>query len=85
MDELQNKSTMDFRDADIILSTIHSAIDIRNDNVVIFFRNLSENDAALYRVAMSRANKTAYVIFVNNGTMTTKFQRYLTLFTTTCV
>lgn len=85
MDELQNKSTMDFRDADIILSTIHSAIDIRNDNVVVFFRNLSENDAALYRVAMSRANKTAYVIFVNNGTMTTKFQRYLTLFTTTCV
>ena len=84
MQKIQNDSTMDFRSADIILSTIHSAIDIRNDNVVVFFRNLNEDDQALYRVAMSRANKTEYVIFVNNGTTTTKYQRYLTTFTTTC-
>lgn len=80
MQKLRDNSTMDLRDADIVLSTIHSAIDIRNDNVIVFFRNLNENDNALYKVAVSRANKTAYVIFANNGTFTTKYQRYLQIF-----
>lgn len=80
MQKLTDNSTVDLRDADIVLSTIHSAIDIRNDNVIVFFRNLNENDNALYKVAMSRANKTAYVVFANNGTFTTKYQRYLQVF-----
>lgn len=65
--------------ADIILSTIHTAIDIRNDDVIILMRNHNEKtiDDNVYRVAISRANKSEYIIFINYGHFETTYQKYL--------
>jgi hypothetical protein len=78
IESIKKNSKLDFTGADIILSTIHSAIDIRNDDVIVFLRNTNENiDPALYRVALSRANESEYLIFANNGNFETSYQRYL--------
>lgn len=69
-------------DADIIISTIHSAADIRCQNVVVFLKNASDNiDMNLYRVALSRANESEYIIFANKGRFNTPYQRYLKQYT----
>lgn len=78
MEKMQNETTMDFQNADIILSTIHTAIDIRNNDVIVFLRNHTDAvDNSLYRTALSRANETEYIIFVNNGSFENNYQRYL--------
>lgn len=78
MNEIQKQATIDISNTNIILSTIHSAIDIRNDNVIVFMKNNNDKiDEALYRVALSRANKSEYLIFANYGNFETSYQRYL--------
>lgn len=78
MQAAQNSADIDVSKYDIILSTIHSAIDIRCDNVVLFLRNNNANiDNALYRVALSRANKTEYLIFANKGNLNIPYINYL--------
>lgn len=74
----QNSAEIDVSKYDIILSTIHSAIDIRCDNAILFLRNNNANiDNALYRVALSRANKTEYLIFANKGKLHIPYIDYL--------
>lgn len=84
-DEIQNYMAM-IRDtdsantssADIVLSTIHSAIDMRYDNVVSLLRcSDREGEDALYHTALSRANKTEYIVFANTKGFHTKYQIYL--------
>lgn len=78
VDQIKNEAIIDISKADIILSTIHSATDIRHDNVVLFMRNNTDKiDNAVYRVALSRANKSEYLIFANYGNFDTEYQRYL--------
>lgn len=78
MNEIQQQATIDISNANIILSTIHSAIDIRHDNVIVFMKNNNDKiDESVYRVALSRANKSEYLIFANYGTFETNYQRYL--------
>lgn len=77
---LENNAMVDTSDANIILSTIHASIDIRCDNVIAFIRNkIRFGNMPLYRVALTRANKSEYVIFVNerNGIIN-DYEKYLT-------
>ena len=77
---IRDNAVIDTSDADIILSTIHTAIDIRSDNVMIIMRNFNEKiDENLYRVAISRANKSECIIFMNYGPFEISYQRYLKL------
>ena len=77
--ESKNRTaSIDIKDADIILSTVHSAIDIQCDNVVAFLKNNSENvDDAVYKVALSRADKSEYLIFANYGPFQVPYQKYI--------
>ena len=64
--------------SDMIFSTIHSATDIRCDNVIVYLRNFSDKiDENLHRIALSRANNTEYLIFANSGNFQIPVQRYL--------
>lgn len=70
--------SIDLSISDIIFSTIHSATDIRCDNVIVYLRNFSDKiDENLYRIALSRANNTEYLIFANSGNFEIPVQRYL--------
>lgn len=78
---LEQKAMCDTNSADIILSTIHSVIDIRCDNVIIFMKNPTDYvDKNLYRVALSRANKSEYIIFANAKPFEVPHQRYLRMY-----
>lgn len=78
MTDIENDTIFDFTNADIILSTIHSAVDMRMDNVILFIRNSNDQvDNALYKTALSRANKSEYIVFINNNTNMTIYQNYL--------
>lgn len=75
---IKNDTIFDMSGADIILSTIHTATDIRHDNVVIFMKNVNDKiDTNLYRVALSRANLSEYIIFANYGNFEVPHQKYL--------
>lgn len=76
-DRVQNH-TMDLEKSSLIFSTIHSATDIRCDHVIVYLRSFSDRiDENLYRIALSRANKTEYLIFANTGNFEIPVQRYL--------
>ena len=83
--DIQENDTMDMSGMDIVMSTVHTAMDIRMDNVIAFIKTNknSENqkstpeDEAFYRVALSRANKTECVIFANYGAFELPHQKYL--------
>jgi superfamily I DNA/RNA helicase len=78
INEAQNNTVTDISDYDIILSTIHSASDIHCDNVIVFMKNNNDKiDEALYRVALTRADKSEYLIFANYGNFKTSYQRYI--------
>lgn len=75
---IKNNAVIDITNADIVLSTIHTATDIRYDNVIAFMKNVSDKiDNAVYRVAMSRANSSEYIIFANYGNFEVPYQKYL--------
>lgn len=77
-DYVKNNIIVDISNADIILSTIHTATDIRHDNVIAFMKNVSDKiDNAVYRVAMSRANCSEYIVFANYGNFEVPYQKYL--------
>lgn len=76
-DSIQNH-TVDFEKSSLIFSTIHSATDIRCDHVIVYLRNFSDRiDENLHRIALSRANRTEYLIFANAGNFEIPVQRYL--------
>ena len=59
------KENENVKNANLLLSTIHSAKGLEFDNVVIFYRNennLSEDKKRMYYVALTRAMKTEYVL-----------------------
>ena len=75
---IKENTIIDISGADIILSTIHTATDIRSDNVIVFMKNISDKiDNGIYRVALSRANNTEYIIFANYGKFDIPHQKYL--------
>lgn len=62
--ELKKKS-QEVNDADILLSTIHSAKGLEFENVVVVFRNdsnMEEADKRMYYVALTRAMKSEYIL-----------------------
>ena len=62
----------------LTISTIHSATDIRCDNTVVYLKNFSDIvDENVYRIALSRANKSEYLIFVNADNFDVPVQYYL--------
>ena len=77
-ENIKNNVIIDLSDANIVLSTIHTATDIRCDNVVVFMKNMTDKiDTSVYRVALSRANKSEYIIFANYGMFETQYQKYI--------
>lgn len=77
-DRIKDHVSVNLSKSDIILSTIHSATDIRCDNVIVYLRNFSDKiDENLHRIALSRANNTEYLIFANSGNFQIPVQRYL--------
>lgn len=75
---VRNNVVLNLSSADIIFSTIHSATDIRCDNTVVYLKNYSDTvDENLYRIALSRANKSEYLIFVNSDNFDVPVQYYL--------
>ena len=75
---IKENTILDISGADIILSTIHTATDIRSDNVIVFMKSVSDKiDNGIYRVALSRANNTEYIIFANYGKFDIPHQKYL--------
>ena len=78
-DDVNNNLSFDFDGADIILSTIHSAVDIRMDNVIAFIRNTKnyKDETPLFDVMLSRANKSEYLIFANLNNNKTSYQMYI--------
>lgn len=78
MDDIRNHAVTDISDADIVLTTIHAAIDIRMDHALIIMHNFNERiDANLYRVALSRANKSEHVVFINHGLFEVAYQQFI--------
>lgn len=61
----ENKKAQNIQDADIILSTIHSAKGLEFDNAVILYKNannMAEPEKRLYYVALTRAMKSEFVL-----------------------
>ena len=61
----EKKKSESIRDADIILSTIHSAKGLEFDNVVLLYRSnkqIAEGDKRMYYVALTRAMNSEYII-----------------------
>lgn len=61
----ENKNLDNAKDADFVLSTIHSAKGLEFDNVVIIYRNdnhMSEEAKRMYYVAFTRAMKSEYIL-----------------------
>ena len=61
----ENKKSQNANDADLILSTIHSAKGLEFDNVVVLYRNestLAEDKKRMYYVAFTRAMKSEYIL-----------------------
>lgn len=59
------KTSDDIKDADFILSTIHSAKGLEFDNTVVIYRDesmMTEEDKRMYYVALTRAMKSEYVL-----------------------
>lgn len=79
MQKMENMNPPDFKSADLIFATIHSAIDLRSNNTIVIFNNLNEEqNANLYHVALSRANKSEYIVFIDNPKFPNKHYKYLT-------
>lgn len=75
---MRTNNALDIESADIIFSTIHSSIDLRIDNTIVYFRNSTNTvDESLYKVALSRAKKSEYLIFVNSDYFDVPVQYYL--------
>jgi len=61
----QNKKSQNIADADILLSTIHSAKGLEFDNVVVLYRsenNIEEDKKRMYYVALTRAMKSEFIL-----------------------
>ena len=61
----QNKQQQNAKDANFVLSTIHSAKGLEFDNVVIIYKNendLAEDKKRMYYVAFTRAMKSEFVL-----------------------
>lgn len=59
------KTNDDVKDADFILSTIHSAKGLEFENTVVIYRdesNMPEEDKRMYYVALTRAMKSEFVL-----------------------
>lgn len=81
--ELEVNGSIDIKDADIILSTIHASIDMRCDHVLVFMRNKSRFiDSHIYTAALSRANKSECIVFVNETAVNNPYEAYLTKYAT---
>lgn len=81
---IRDNVVLDLSSADIIFSTIHSATDIRCDNTIVYLKNFSDTvDENVYRIALSRANKSEYLIFVNADNFDVPVQYYLKHHSTT--
>lgn len=61
----KNKQSENVKDANFLISTIHSAKGLEFDNVVVFFRNennMDEEKKRMYYVALTRAMKSEYIL-----------------------
>ena len=61
----KQKENDNVKNANILLSTIHSAKGLEFDNVVVFYRNessLAEDKKRMYYVALTRAMKSEYIL-----------------------
>lgn len=73
-----NDTIIDLSKTNIILSTVHSAVDIRCDNVIVFLKNNSDKiNHAICRLALSRANNSELIIFANYGDFEMPYQKYI--------
>lgn len=80
---IKQSMMIDISDSDIVLSTIHACVDTKRDHALILMKNNTENiNETLYRVALSRASKTERICFINYGTFTTTYQKYLQIHST---
>ena len=78
MKKAESTDPPDFSSANIIYSTIHSAIDIRSDHTIILFHDINEEkNKSLYHVALSRANISEYIIFLNNNKYPSQYYAYI--------
>ena len=78
MAKMENMNFGEMLKSDIIFSTVHSAIDIRCDNVVLLLRCSDRTeDRELYHAALSRANQSEYIIFANIGKYRSEYQKYI--------
>lgn len=78
MEDMEKAGSQNTENADIILSTIHAASELRCDNVIVFIKNSTPNiDENLYNVALSRANASEYIIIANKGKFKIPLQLYL--------
>ena len=60
-----NNKLEDAKDADIVLSTIHSAKGLEFDNTVVIYQAdnyMSEEKKRMYYVALTRAMKSEYIL-----------------------
>ena len=78
MAEMENTNFSEMLKSDIIFSTVHSAIDIRCDNAILLLRCSDRTeDKELCHTALSRANRSEYVIFANIGKYRSEYQKYI--------
>ena len=79
IDNMHDSASINSENADVIFSTIHSAIDIRKPNAIIIIRSAKDvPDIPLRKVAMSRAANTEFLFFINEKPIRDPYQQYLT-------
>lgn len=75
---MRGNATVDTANADIILSTIHSAIDLRMDHVLVVIHQFNSRvDMNLLSVALSRAGKSEHLVFIDDIKSDNPYPRYL--------
>ncbi len=68
----------DISESDIVITTIHAAIDLCCDNAIVMMNEYKDGtNHNLCRAAFSRANKTEQVIFANKGVTKNEYQQYI--------
>lgn len=78
LDSMKGSHVVDTSGADIILSTVHSAVDLRMDNVLAIVHQFgSRCDMNLLRVALSRAGTNEYLVFMDDSKSDNPYPRYL--------
>ena len=78
--EIENRERLiEMSESKIVLSTIHSAIDLRMPYVLTFahFSDDEKDNNTMMRIAFSRASEKLFAVFLNQGTVKSQYQVYL--------